>query len=180
MASTWLHTRLHPGTKIDVAAPRGDFVLADGTGPVLLISAGVGITPVLAMLHQLADEHTERDVWWLHTARDAAQQAFAGEAHDLLTALLHAHEHVCHTEPGQRLNATTLAALDLPADATAYICGPEGFMTEIRAALTGLGIDPGRIKTELFGSLAPINPGVTNVRAPRRTSRPARSAPAHW
>ncbi len=163
VASTWLHTHLKPGTTIDVAAPRGDFVLTDDTGPVLLISAGVGVTPVLAMLHQLAAEHTDRDVWWLHTARNADQQAFAREAHDLLTALLHAHEHVCHTEQGQRLNATTLAALDLPADATAYICGPEGFMTDIRAALAGLGIEPSRIKTELFGALAPINPGVTNI-----------------
>jgi ferredoxin-NADP reductase/MOSC domain-containing protein YiiM len=163
VASTWLHTHLKPGAVVDVAAPRGDFVLADGTGPVLLISAGVGVTPVLAMLHQLAAEHSEREVWWLHTARNADQQAFAREAHDLVAALPHGYEHVCRTEQGQRLNVTALAGLGLPADATAYICGPEGFMTDIRTALTGLGIATDRIKTELFGALAPINPGVTTV-----------------
>ncbi|HEY4017593.1 MAG TPA: MOSC and FAD-binding oxidoreductase domain-containing protein [Pseudonocardiaceae bacterium] len=162
-ASQWLHSRLRVGAEVEVAAPRGDFVLAENAGPVLLISAGVGITPVLAMLHQLADEHSEREVWWLHTARDAAQQAFAEEAHELLAALPKAHEHVCHTASGQRLSASTLAELGLPTDASAYICGPEGFMTAIRDALTGLGIEPGRINTELFGALAPINPGVTNV-----------------
>jgi ferredoxin-NADP reductase len=148
---------------VDVAAPRGDFTLAEGPEPVLLISAGVGITPVLAMLHQLADEHSERAIWWLHTARDAAQQAFADEARDLLATLPNAHELVCHTASGARLTETALARLGLPTTATAYICGPEGFMTAIRTALTGLGIDPAHINTELFGALAPINPGVTNI-----------------
>ena len=163
IASTWLHEKLQVGARVDVAAPRGDFVLTEGTSPVLLISAGVGITPVLAMLHQLADQHSDREVWWLHTARDATQQAFADEVRDLLAQLPNAHEHVCHTASGERLTATTLATFGLPADATAYICGPEGFMTDLSAALRGLGIDAGRIKTELFGALAPINPGVTNI-----------------
>ncbi|HEY4457154.1 MAG TPA: MOSC and FAD-binding oxidoreductase domain-containing protein [Pseudonocardiaceae bacterium] len=163
VASTWLHEKLAVGATLDVAAPRGDFTLAEGTQPVLLISAGVGITPVLAMLHQLADEHSERAIWWLHTARDAAQQAFAAEARDLLAALPNAHELVCRTASGARLTEATLAGLGLPANATAYICGPEAFMTDLRTALTHLGLDPGHINTELFGALAPINPGVTNV-----------------
>jgi ferredoxin-NADP reductase len=62
--STYLHTRLREGATVDAAAPRGDFVLAAGAEPVLLISAGVGVTPVLAMLHQLAAEHSEREVCW--------------------------------------------------------------------------------------------------------------------
>ena len=163
VASTWLHDHLKAGATVDVAAPRGDFVLTRDTAPVLLISAGVGVTPVLAMLHQLAAEHSERDVWWLHTARDAAQQAFATEAHDLLAGLANAHEIVCHTASGRRLTATTLAELGLPADASAYICGPEAFLADIRDALTGLGIDPTHINTELFGALAAINPGVVGA-----------------
>lgn len=170
VASTYVHTRLRPGASVEVAAPRGEFVLAAGTEPVLLVSAGVGVTPVLAMLHELADEHSERDVWWLHTARDAAQQAFASEAHELLRSLPHSHELVCHTAPDEtpapgvrhgRLSAATLASLGLPADATAYVCGPEAFMTDIRKALGELGID--RVHTEPFGTLAPINPGLTSV-----------------
>ena len=163
VASTWLHDQLTLGATLDVAAPRGDFVLTDGARPVLLISAGVGVTPVLAMLHQLADEHSERQIWWLHTARDAAQQAFAEEVRDLVASLPNARELVCHTASGHRLTETTLAGLGLPTDATAYVCGPDAFMTDIRAALTDLGIDPAHINTELFGALAPINPGVTTI-----------------
>jgi ferredoxin-NADP reductase len=154
-------------------------VLTDGTEPVLLISAGVGITPVLAMLHQLADQHSERSIWWLHTARNADQQAFAKEADDLLAGLPNAHARICHTASGQRLTATTLAELALPTDASAYICGPEGFMADIREALTGRGLDAGRINTELFGALAPINPGVVNVSTtpPHQPDGPAGTGP---
>ena len=163
VASTWLHENLTVGATVEVTAPRGDFTLAGGTDPVLLISACVGITPVLAMLHQLADDHSDREIWWLHTARDPAQQAFGAEAHDLLATLPNAHELVCHTASGARITETTLRDLGLPTTASAYICGPEGFMTAIRAALTQLGIDPAHIHTELFGALAPINPGVTTT-----------------
>ena len=179
VASTWLHEHLTVGATLDVAAPRGDFILADGTEPVLLISAGVGITPVLAMLHQLADDHSDREIWWLHTARDPAQQAFAAEAPDPLAGLPNAHELVCHTASGARLTETTLRALGLPTTATAYLCGPEAFMTDIRTALTHLGIDPAHITTELFGALAPINPGVTNIQhiPPHQPPGPAGTGP---
>src|SRR6185436_18372777 len=68
--SRYLHDRVKAGDVIDVAAPRGDFVLRHGNGPVVLISAGVGATPVLAMLHALAGERSTRPVWWLHGARN--------------------------------------------------------------------------------------------------------------
>ena len=64
------------GDVLDVAAPRGSFVLRAGTGPVVLISAGVGATPVLAMLHALAGERSARPVWWLHGARNRDEHAF--------------------------------------------------------------------------------------------------------
>ena len=175
LVSTFIHTALRAGAVVQVAAPRGDFVLAPGDEPVVLLSAGVGVTPVLAMLHQLAAEHSERDVWWAHTARNAEQQAFADEAHQLMQSLLNAHEHVFLTKPDTalagpevqagRLSAAALADLGVPATASAYICGPEAFMTAMREALTGLGIDPRRIHTELFGAQAAINPGVTTVSA---------------
>src|SRR4051812_15925439 len=64
--SRWLHERLRVGDMLDVAAPRGSFVLRDGARPVVLVSAGVGATPVLAMLSALARERSARPVWWLH------------------------------------------------------------------------------------------------------------------
>jgi ferredoxin-NADP reductase/MOSC domain-containing protein YiiM/ferredoxin len=156
LVSRYLHTSVRAGDWLEAAAPRGEFVLAATTTPVLLISAGVGVTPVLAMLHALAG--TEREVWWLHAARRPAEQAFAAEAHHLLAALSHGHEHVYYSAQAARLDAAALTALDLPAGATAYVCGPASFMADIRTALSGLGID--EVHTELFGALDAITPGV--------------------
>ncbi|WP_236794519.1 MOSC and FAD-binding oxidoreductase domain-containing protein [Amycolatopsis sp. GM8] len=162
VVSTYLHTRLKVGDTIDVAAPRGDFVLSEeDSRPVLLLSAGVGATPVLAMLHALAG--SGRDVWWLHTARSAAEQAFAAEAHQLVAGLDHGHEHIFHTSTGHRLNRETLAALSLPANACVYLCGPSTFMADMHDALVGLGLDAGNIHSELFGALPAINPGLTDA-----------------
>ena len=197
LVSSYVHTKLQVGAGVQAAAPRGEFVLVPGAEPVLLISAGVGVTPVLAMLHKLAAEQSEREVWWLHTARDAEQQAFGREAHGLLSALPSAHELVFHTAAPDgapadggsgasagtgvgasgdgvsagspvavrhgRLSAEVLGELGLPSTASAYICGPERFMADMTEALVGLGLDRGSVHTELFGALAPINPGVTDV-----------------
>jgi len=74
-ASQFLHTRVRTGDRLEAAAPRGTFTLRDGQTPVLLISAGVGATPVLAMLHALAEQHADRAVWWLHGSRSSRDQS---------------------------------------------------------------------------------------------------------
>ncbi|MCR6484927.1 MOSC and FAD-binding oxidoreductase domain-containing protein [Amycolatopsis sp. OK19-0408] len=163
VVSGYLHTRLAAGATVEVAAPRGDFVLAAGDGPVVLLSAGIGVTPVLAMLHALAASRSEREVWWLHTTRSAAEHAFADEAHRLLTDLPNAHEHVYYTAETGRLTVATLSTLDLPCEATAYLCGPDAFMTAMREALVSLGIDASRVHSELFGGVSAINPGITDA-----------------
>ncbi|HVW42116.1 MAG TPA: MOSC and FAD-binding oxidoreductase domain-containing protein [Amycolatopsis sp.] len=164
LVSTYLHTGLHVGDTIDVAAPRGDFVLSEedhDTTPVLLLSAGVGVTPVLAMLHALAEARSGREIWWLHTARSAAEHAFAAEAHRLLTGLDRGHERIFYTANGPRPTRETLAALGVPTTATAYLCGPGAFMAAMREALADLGFDASKIHVELFGALPAINPGLT-------------------
>lgn len=179
-ASTYLHTRLRQGAVLEATSPRGDFVLTEGTAPVLLISAGIGTTPVLAMLYALAAAHSRRPVRWVHTAHDREHHAFADEAHRLLAALPDAREYLFYTTPAGpsdpdrppppfhgRLTAEALTALDLPADAEAYLCGPDAFMTDMRTALERLGVGPDRIHSELFGALAPINPGVTSAAGTR-------------
>ena len=103
LVSAYLREDLRRGGRVEVAAPRGDFVLEDGTGPVLLISAGIGLTPVLAMLHALASAASERDVWWVHTTHDAASHAFSGEVADLLAALPSSHSLVFYTSPAEPL-----------------------------------------------------------------------------
>jgi ferredoxin-NADP reductase len=172
LVSGYLHSQLRPHVLVEVAAPRGEFVLADESNPVLLVSAGVGVTPVLAMLHQLAAAPSPRDIWWIHTARDSHQDAFADEARELLSSLPRAHEHVFYTAPDTeppppivtgRPTRAALADLGLPADASAYVCGPSGFMADLTTTLTALGVRPDRVHTELFGALPAINPGVTDV-----------------
>jgi ferredoxin-NADP reductase/MOSC domain-containing protein YiiM len=173
--SAYLHSKLQPGSILDVAAPRGEFVLNDDSNPVFLISAGIGVTPVLAMLHQLAAAKSAREVWWIHAARGANQHAFADEAHRLLRSLPRAHERIFYTSAEADSPPTTpvirgrptlaaLAGLGLPADAAAYICGPTSFMNDMRDALVEIGITADRLHTELFGALPAINPGVTDVR----------------
>jgi ferredoxin-NADP reductase/MOSC domain-containing protein YiiM len=188
--SGYLTARLRPGAVLDVAAPRGEFVLDHGTAPVLLLSAGIGLTPVLAMLHELAAHRSDREVWWIHGDRGPREHALAAEARDLLAALPHAHERVFwsratdaerrrgHAEPG-RLTGAALAALGVPVAADAYVCGPASFMTDIPQSLTALGVEPARIHTELFGALPPITPGVVGqaTRAPHPPPGPAGTGP---
>lgn len=160
LASRWLHAHTEPGSVIEAAAPRGDFYLADDDRPVVLMSAGIGITPVLAMLHALAAAHSSRDIWWLHTSRNRETQAFAAEVTTLVESLPHAREQVFYTQTQGRLDGPAIAALGLPADGAAYLCGPTQFMTDMREALMTAGLDGSRIHSELFGTLPAINPGI--------------------
>ncbi len=182
VASGYIGTTLAAGAELDVAAPRGEFVLADGAGPVVLLSAGIGQTPVLAMLRSLAEVGSTRAVWWLHTAARPSTQAFAYEADQLVRSLPNARSQVFYTADAGgrsgsgvvqgRLDRAALAGLDLPVEATVYLCGPTGFMDAMAAALADLGLAPSRIHTEVFASLSAINPGVV------ATDRPAPHAPA--
>jgi ferredoxin-NADP reductase/MOSC domain-containing protein YiiM len=189
-ASRYLNRELRPGAILDAAAPRGDFILDPDPGPVLLISAGIGVTPVLAMLHELAGAGSTRDIWWIHGARGPHEHPLAAEAHALLAGLPHAHEHVFYSKatPAERhrvhathgrLSKDKLAGLGVPASATAYVCGPAAFMADMQDALAAIGLDPARIRTELFGALPSINPGLTGPArpAPHPPSGPAGSGP---
>ena len=183
--SRFVHTHVHAGDMLEVAAPRGTFVLQPGESPVLLISAGVGATPVLAMLHALADTRSGRDIWWLHSARNRAEQPFAAESRALLAQLTSGHQHICYSRPGPndvpgrdyqtqgRLSASVLATLNPPREAEAYICGPAAFMADTSAALAAMGID--RVHTEIFGATPAQTPGIAAM--PPRPPHPPAGAP---
>jgi ferredoxin-NADP reductase/MOSC domain-containing protein YiiM len=181
-ASGYLHARLGVGDQLEIAAPRGTFILAHTPSPVLLVSAGIGATPALAMLHALAEEHSEREIWWLHGARSSRDHPFAAEARSLLASLPHAHTHVCYSRPGPddregrdfdhtgRLTPALLVELAPPRDAEAYLCGPIPFMDEISAGLASMGIEAARIHTEPFGPAPGLTPGI--AAAPPRAPHP--------
>ena len=171
-ASGYLHTRLTVGDQLEIAAPRGTFILDETQAPVLLISAGIGATPVLAMLQALAQERSDREIWWLHGARNSREHPFAAEARTLLASLPNAHAHVYYSRPGPddvegrdfdsagRLTAFALAELKPPLGAEAYLCGPTAFMDDISAGLAALGFDASGIHTEPFGPAASVTPGI--------------------
>jgi len=181
-ASAFLTEQLRPGDLVTAAAPRGEFVLDGGTGPVLLVSAGIGLTPVLSILHELAARRSEREVWWIYGARGPQELPLAAEVRSLIDSLPHAHEHLFYSAatPAEverdhavsgRLTSDNLAALAVPTVANAYICGPESFMNDMGRAFTAIGVDASRIHTELFGGLPSLNPGLTG-RTPSSPHQP--------
>jgi ferredoxin-NADP reductase/MOSC domain-containing protein YiiM len=185
-AGAYRHFKARPGDVLDVSAPRGSFNLASGDGPVVLISAGVGATPVLAMLHALAWEGSRRETWWLHGARNGSEHSFAEEVRMLLRRLPDGRGHVRYSSPGPadrpgldfdspgRLTPEVLDELRVRDDADFYICGPPSFMEDMSAGLAARGVAAHRIRTETFGSAAPITPGVIPTGS-RRPHLPAGS-----
>jgi ferredoxin-NADP reductase/MOSC domain-containing protein YiiM len=189
VASGYLHTRLAIGDEIEIAAPRGTFILDRTDAPVLLISAGIGATPVLAMLQVLAEEQSEREIWWLHAARSGRDHSFAAEAQTLVASLPNVHTHIYYSRPGPndlegrdfssagRLTASALAQLDPSRDAEAYLCGPAPFMDEISAGLAAMGVDAARIHTEPFGPAPGLTPGIAAM--PARAPHPPAGQPGN-
>ena len=165
------------------AAP-GSFILDATEAPVLLISAGIGATPALAMLHALAEQHSDREIWWLHGARSGREHSFAAEARTLLASLPNVRSQVYYSHPGPsdvegrdfdaagRLAGSALAELAPAQSAEAYICGPAPFMDEISAALVAVGLGAAQIHTEPFGPAPSMTPGIAKTPA-RRPHVPA-------
>ncbi|MFE0453805.1 MOSC domain-containing protein [Streptomyces sp. NPDC058914] len=192
VASAWLHTDVQVGDSIEAAAPRGVFTLQPGAGTVVLASAGVGATPLLAMLRALADAESPRPVWWLHGARNRRLHVFAREAGELLAQLRHSRGHIFYSRPESedilgsdytapgRLTADAVAGLGLPADADAYLCGPSGFLSEVTDGLLRQGVEPQNIHTEIFGSGPALTPGLVSSehRSPHPPPGPPGTGPA--
>jgi len=184
VVSGYLHTRLAVGDQLDIAAPRGTFILDGTRAPVLLISAGIGSTPVLAMLHELATEHSQREIWWLQGARSSREHPFGDEARGRLASLPNTRTYICYSHPrpddlkgrdfdaAGRLTAPLLAQLEPPSNAQAYLCGPGSFMDEISAGLGAIGLGPSQIHTEPFGPAPSVTPGIAATPAREPHSPP--------
>ncbi|MEU2774460.1 MOSC and FAD-binding oxidoreductase domain-containing protein [Streptomyces sp. NPDC007162] len=181
LASTYVRTHVRAGDSLESAAPRGTFYLPRGDTPVVLVSAGIGATPVLAMLHALADAGSGRQVWWLHAARNGREHPFAQEVRDLVALMADARSVVYYSRPepadergrdyseAGRISGERILALGLPTDADAYVCGPAAFMDRMTDALVEAGLRASRVHTENFSggpSLTPGIKGTPSVRAP--------------
>ena len=174
-AGAYLRDHVRVGSVLDVSSPRGSFVLRSGEGSVVLLSAGIGATPVLAMLYALSAGHSTRPVLWLHVARDGKHLPFAAEVRRLVSNLSLARSYVCFSRPevADRLGTDFDAAGHLSRavfeeaavtpDADVYLCGPTRFMADMRAALMELGVRPDRIHLEIFNGGESLTPGVAGA-----------------
>jgi len=184
MVSSYLCDHARAGDVVDVSAPRGGFILRSGDGPIALLSAGIGATPVLAMLHALSSAASRREVWWIYGARNRAEHPFAEESRGLLRTLANSRSHIVYSRPDSEdepgvdydsvghVDTPLLDHLGVTRDADFYLCGPPSFLRDLTAGLKAWGADSTRIHEELFRPEPPITPGI----AP--TSRPPVHAPA--
>ncbi|MGO8171549.1 MOSC domain-containing protein [Rhizobium ruizarguesonis] len=171
-ASRYVHDELRVGDPVRVSAPRGSFTLSEGDNPIVLVSAGIGITPMLAMLEALAARKAGREVWWLYGAHNGRQDPFGAEVRQLLSSLPRARSFICYSSPDSadskgrdydlqsRLNTTVLQSLFLPKDGEFYLCGPSAFMSDIAATLGRLGVASAHVHTETFGAGKSVTPGI--------------------
>ena len=172
LASAYLHHEVRVGDVLDVSAPRGVFTLGEGEGPVVLLSAGVGATPVLAMLHALVAASSKREVWWLYGARNCEDHPFFEESRQLIKTLARGRSYVCYSRPGPQdqagsdfdarghLTIEAIEQLALPREADFYLCGPTSFLKDLQAGLMGWGVSTDRVHVEIFGPGESITPGI--------------------
>lgn len=162
-ASRHLHDRVEPGTIVSTRRAASDFVLGCSDGPVVLVSAGIGITPLLSMLHALAAEKSERRVWFVHGARDGRHHPLAREVRATAAKRSDIEVHVAYSQPHPddtghdsvgRVDGTLLTRLGPKQDAHYYLCGPVGFMADIQTDLELRGVPTAHIHTESFGPRA--------------------------
>ncbi len=191
-AGAYIEDGLKVGDVIDSSAPRGAFLLTQGDGPLVLLSAGIGSTPVLAMLHALAAGGSRREIWWVHGARNGAEHAFAAEApraspdrcpEAIATSVtarpaLKTVRASISMAPGA-LDARVLQELGAPREADFYLCGPAAFMSALTADLMNWGVSAERLHSENFGSGPSLTPGVvaTPPRPPHLPDRPTGAGP---
>jgi ferredoxin-NADP reductase/MOSC domain-containing protein YiiM len=175
IGSSFLCNRTREGNVLDVSAPRGSFTLRPSQNPVVLLSAGVGATPVMSMLHTLAAEKSQREVWWIYGARNRADHPFAEESHSLLKQLSRGRGCIVYSRPtgGDQIGADfdapghidtpLLERIGVPQGSDFYLCGPPSFLKNMRDGLKGWGVPAENVHTEIFGVLESITPGMAQV-----------------
>lgn len=168
--SNYLHDRIGEGDVLEIAPPCGEFFLdleaaSQQSRPLVLLSGGVGVTPLLSMLHQAVDKGLDRDIYFLHAAIDGRMHAFDDEARQLADQHPRVQIHVRYSQPTDedlqqnRCDSSGLITVGmlcdlLPSlDADYYLCGPKPFMASLYGPLLDSGVPQEQIKVEFFGPL---------------------------
>jgi ferredoxin-NADP reductase len=191
IGSSFLCDHTQQGDILDVSAPRGSFTLGPDQNAVVLLSAGVGATPVMSMLHTLAAEKSQREIWWIYGARNHADHPFADESRSLLKQLSRGRGYIVYSRPtpidhvgtdfdaAGHVDTALLTKLGVPQGSDFYLCGPPSFLQDMRDGLQSWGVLAGNVHTETFGSLEAITPGIAQVvHAPHQPGGPAGSGPS--
>jgi len=175
IGSSFLCNHVREGEVVDLSAPRGSFTLRPGNNPVVLLSAGVGATPVMSMLHALAAQGSQRQVWWIYGARNRANHPFAEESHSLLKQLPRGRSYVLYSKPttadqmgtdfdaSGHVDAALLEKIGVSRDSDFYLCGPSSFLQSMREGLRSWGVPGDNVHLEIFGTLESITPGVAQA-----------------
>jgi ferredoxin-NADP reductase/MOSC domain-containing protein YiiM/ferredoxin len=175
IGSSFLCNRTREGDVLDVSAPRGSFTLRPGQNPVVLLSAGVGATPVMSMLHTLAAEGSQREIWWIYGARNRVNHPFAEESRSLLKQLSRGRGYIVYSRPAAidqvgadfdapgHIDTALLERIGVSQGSDFYLCGPSSFLQNMRDGLRSWGVFDGNVHTEIFGSLEAITPGMARV-----------------
>jgi ferredoxin-NADP reductase/MOSC domain-containing protein YiiM/ferredoxin len=176
------------GDRLDISLPRGSFTLRDESRPVVLLSAGIGATPVLAMLYELAAAQSGRSVLWLYQTRNGQRHPFAAQVRRLIAGIPNGRRYVCYSRPGPddrigedfdnegHFSGSVLATAGVSPDAIVYLCGPNRFMADMKEALSVLGVSHERIFVELFTGGESMMPGVVDEKTTRRPHSPEHDA----
>jgi ferredoxin-NADP reductase/MOSC domain-containing protein YiiM len=190
IGSSFLCNRTQEGDVLDVSAPRGGFTLGPGENSVVLMSAGVGATPVMSMLHALAAERSQREIWWIYGARNGVDHPFAEESRSLLKQLSRGRGYIVYSKPSAadrvgadfdapgHIDTALLQRIGVSKDGDFYLCGPPSFLQDMRDGLRNWGVLAGNVHTEVFGSLESITPGMAQVvHTPHSPQGPPGSGP---
>jgi ferredoxin-NADP reductase/MOSC domain-containing protein YiiM len=191
IGSSFLCNRAREGDRLDVSAPRGTFTLLPGQNPVVLLSAGVGATPVMSMLHTLAAERSQREIWWIYGARKRVDHPFAEESRSLLKQLTRGRGYIVYSRPTAidqvgtdfdapgHVDAALLERIGVSQGSDFYLCGPSSFLQNMRDGLRNWGVPAGNVHTEIFGSLEAVTPGMARVdHSPHLPQGPPGSGPS--
>ena len=169
--SSVLHDSKQIGDTLQVSHPAGEFFFNPSHGdrkPIVLISAGVGLTPMLSIIRTLDKADSQQPICWIHGTRSSRVHAFSQEIKEIAKQHPNVRTEVFMSHPAeedalgrdyQYEGRMSLGVLDKEgdlflhkADAEYFICGPEGFMKDMQATLLGYGVEEQRIKMEVFGT----------------------------
>jgi ferredoxin-NADP reductase/MOSC domain-containing protein YiiM/ferredoxin len=176
------------GDLLDISLPRGSFTLRDEARAVVLLSAGIGATPVLAMLYELAASQSGRPVLWFYQARDRQHHPFAAEVRRLMAGITNGRSYVSYSRPGPddrigedfdnegHLSRSVFETIGVSTDAVVYLCGPNRFMADMKEALSMLGVAHERVFVELFTGSESMMPGVVDEKTKRLPHPPDHDA----